>query len=68
VAEREWHASQTTEPLEAGGLELRMEVGGTRELASWVLSFGGGAEVMEPDTLREEVRSRLKSALALYSS
>lgn len=64
--EREWHASQQVEELPDGGVELAMEVGGRFELANWVLSFGEGAEVLEPDSLREEVRSRLKSALAQY--
>jgi predicted DNA-binding transcriptional regulator YafY len=68
VREREWHASQVTRELADGGLELTMEVGGTRELASWILSFGGGAEVMEPLKLREEVQSRLKAGLARYAS
>ena len=66
VTEREWHASQTATPLPEGGLELSMEVGGSRELANWVLSFGGGAEVLEPQTLREEVRASLETALAHY--
>jgi predicted DNA-binding transcriptional regulator YafY len=67
VEEREWHASQSTEALSDGRLELVMEVGATRELASWILSFGGGAEVIEPVSLREEVKASLKAALAHYS-
>ena len=65
--EREWHASQRISERPDGGLELAMEVGGSLELENWVLSFGAGAEVLEPDSLREEVRARLKDALALYS-
>ena len=67
VSEREWHASQKTEALPDGGLELTMEVGGSQELANWVLSFGGGAEVLEPASLRDEVRASLEAALANYS-
>lgn len=67
VSEREWHASQKTEPLANGGLELSMEVGGSQELANWVLSFGGGAEVLEPAALRHEVRTSLEKALARYA-
>ena len=67
VGEREWHASQKTEALPNGGLELTMEVGGSQELANWVLSFGGGAEVLEPASLRDEVRASLEAALANYS-
>jgi len=66
VKEREWHASQSTRELPDGGVELLMEVGGSRELANWVLSFGGGAEVIEPAALREEVRASLEAALARY--
>jgi proteasome accessory factor B len=68
VTEREWHASQRTQPLADGGVELAMEVGGSRELANWVLSFGGGAEVIEPASLRDEVRRSLETALAHYAS
>ena len=66
VSEREWHASQSTTALPDGGLELAMQVGGSQELANWILSFGGGAEVLEPSALREEVRASLKAALASY--
>ena len=43
-----------------------MEVGASQELANWILSFGGGAEVVEPSSLREEVKASLKAALANY--
>jgi predicted DNA-binding transcriptional regulator YafY len=66
VDEREWHASQSTQPLSDGRLELTMEVGATQELVNWILSFGGGAEVVEPESLREEVKASLEAALANY--
>lgn len=66
VEEREWHSSQSMTPLPDDRLELVMQVGATRELASWILSFGGGAEVIEPASLREEVQASLKTALAHY--
>jgi predicted DNA-binding transcriptional regulator YafY len=67
VEERQWHGSQTAERLQDGRLDLRMEVGATQELANWILSFGGGAEVLEPASLREEVLAALKAAIANYS-
>ncbi len=66
VDEREWHASQSTRRLPDGRLELAMQVGATQELANWILSFGGGAEVVEPSSLREEVKASLEAALAHY--
>lgn len=68
VEEHSWHPSQKLEPLPDGRLELGMEVGGTAELRSWVLSFGEGAEVLEPEALREEVRRELKAAVARYDT
>ncbi len=66
VEERTWHASQEIERLPGGGLELRMVVGGTAELRSWVLSFGPGATVIEPASLRDEVVRELEAALRRY--
>lgn len=66
VEERTWHPSQRIERRPDGSLELTMEVGGTAELRSWVLSFGADAEVLEPPRLRESVRRALAGALARY--
>ncbi|HPG24296.1 MAG TPA: WYL domain-containing protein [Myxococcota bacterium] len=67
VSEREWHASQSIETRDDGGILLAMEVGPSHELANWILSFGGGAEVLEPEALRDEVRAALEAALAHYA-
>lgn len=66
VGEREWHASQQTTALAGGGIELVLEVGAGQELLGWVLSFGAGAVVLEPESLREQVRSALEATLARY--
>ena len=67
VEEHTWHASQKLETLPDGQVELRMEVGGTAELRTWILSFGSGAEVLEPAALRDEVVSELRDSLARYA-
>ncbi len=66
VAERTWHPSQELERHPSGHLDLRMEVGGVADLRSWVLSFGSGAEVLAPGSLREEVKSELEAGAARY--
>jgi predicted DNA-binding transcriptional regulator YafY len=66
VEEHSWHPSQKLERRRDGSLDLLMEVGGAAELRNWVLSFGAGAEVLEPQSLRDEVRSELERALARY--
>lgn len=66
VRERSWHASQQLTDCADGGVELTLEVGATVDLASWILSFGAGAEVLEPITLREQVEAEHEAALARY--
>jgi predicted DNA-binding transcriptional regulator YafY len=67
VSEHTWHESQRLGPLPGGGLELAMEVGGTAELRQWILSFGSGAEVLEPAALRDEVTRGLTATLTRYA-
>jgi predicted DNA-binding transcriptional regulator YafY len=66
VEERTWHASQSIESGPKGSIELRMEVGGTADLRTWILSFGSGAEVLEPRALRDEVVRDLVASLSRY--
>lgn len=66
VEEHTWHPSQKAERDADGALVLSMEVGAGDELRGWVLSFGAGAEVLEPAELREEVRAELAATLDRY--
>ena len=66
VEEHSWHPSQKLERNRDGSVDLLMEVGGTTELRNWVLSFGAGAEVLEPESLRCEVIRELDRARARY--
>jgi predicted DNA-binding transcriptional regulator YafY len=68
VQERTWHESQSFEKGPDGTVELRMDVGSTPDLRTWILSFGSGAEVLEPDGLRSEVARELQGALGRYQS
>ena len=63
IAERTWHESQKIEWLEDGGLILSMDVAGTAEIKSWVLSFGAEAFVLEPFSLREKIRDEAEALL-----
>ncbi|HEY8122797.1 MAG TPA: WYL domain-containing protein [Myxococcota bacterium] len=66
VREHDWHPSQKIVRLANGEIELGMDVGTGDELASWVLSFGADAEVLEPATLRAQVASELLRARTQY--
>jgi hypothetical protein len=65
VKRRLWHPTQQIRRV-GGGIELTMDVAGTTELVSWVLGFGDKAEVLEPESLREEVGAELARAAARY--
>jgi len=67
VEERIWHVSQRITKRAGGSIELEMHVGGTAELRTWILSFGSGAEVLEPASLRDEVVTELRAALERYA-
>jgi predicted DNA-binding transcriptional regulator YafY len=66
VEERTWHSSQKIEKGPGHSILLSMEVGGTAELRTWILSFGSGAEVLEPTKLRDEVVAELTASLERY--
>lgn len=66
VKERCWHPSQQVECLKDGSVIVTFTAGGMDELASWVLSWGQGAKVLEPQVLVEAVKSHLFRALRQY--
>jgi proteasome accessory factor B len=67
VRRRQWHPTQRIHNVE-GGIELTMDVGGSTEVASWVLGFGDQAVVLEPASLREDVAAELRRAASQYPS
>ena len=57
VKDRIWHPSQKATFGKDGCLHLLLRVADTPELVGWVLSFGPGARVQSPESLRDAVRS-----------
>jgi predicted DNA-binding transcriptional regulator YafY len=66
VQRRMWHPTQRFRKAPGGGVEMTMEVRGTVEIVSWVLGFGGTAEVLAPPALREAVAAELAAATRRY--
>lgn len=61
-----WHFSQRCEDLPDGGAVLSFRVSGLAEVCSWVMAFGGEAEVLEPPELREMVMERARGIVERY--
>jgi predicted DNA-binding transcriptional regulator YafY len=68
IRERRWHETQEDplEELSDGGVILRFRTGGLDEVRRWVMQYGHHAEVLRPESLRQEVAGELKMAVANY--
>ncbi|MGC4074721.1 MAG: YafY family protein [Nibricoccus sp.] len=62
-ARRESYGTLVQEEVRDGGAEFSLFTSSLDWLAGWILSFGGGAEALEPAELREKVKTRI-AALA----
>jgi predicted DNA-binding transcriptional regulator YafY len=67
LKENIWHPSQTFKKDKDGSVLMTMEVGGLREVMSWVMGFGREAEVLEPEHLRRAVAEELAATGERYS-
>ncbi|MBC8162426.1 MAG: WYL domain-containing protein [Roseiflexaceae bacterium] len=68
VRESVWHHSQRIENLADGGCELRVLVGGVREIRAWVLGWGADVEVLDPPELRADVADHARRMAAHYTA
>jgi len=63
VAERQWHPSQAVSLLLTGELEMTLRVPLSPELRRWILGYGKDVEVLEPRSLRDDIRREWLDAL-----
>ena len=67
VREKVWHNSQKISEQSDDSIILEVDVAGTREIKHWILRWGAQAQVLEPDALREEIRSEAAEILGVYA-
>lgn len=60
-----WHKSETKKPLRNGDIELSFKVSGTEEIKWWLYSWIPHVEVLEPRSLREEMKNDIKKTLSI---
>jgi predicted DNA-binding transcriptional regulator YafY len=68
IAERTWHASQSVEPMEDGGLILRFEVSDLREVIRFAMFWGAECRATEPAELREALARECRAMLEQYDN
>ena len=64
VMERTWHKGQVIKENKDGSVYLSFETIQLSQAASWVMSFTGGAKVLNPPELKEMVKNAAKEILA----
>ncbi len=67
IREACWHHSQQFMDEADGGLLFEVEVHEPREVGWWVLQWGADAEVLEPESLRQELRKTAERLARLYA-
>jgi predicted DNA-binding transcriptional regulator YafY len=66
ITEKIWHETQKIESQEDGSILFTAEVAGTEEIKFWILNWGSKAVVIEPESLREDIRSEASAMLQRY--
>ncbi|HEY6628993.1 MAG TPA: WYL domain-containing protein, partial [Acidimicrobiia bacterium] len=61
-----WWAARTLGVVAVDGepLEVELPVSNEDAFVGWILSFGASAEVLAPDQMRDEIRSRVQAAVS----
>ena len=68
VCEGHWHASQKLTGQKDGSLLAEFDLSATEEIKRWVLSFGQQAEVLQPETLRQEMEEEARAMFLRYET
>lgn len=66
IRDRSWHSSQQIEELPSGGLILSLQVGGVQEVKRWVMGYGPHAEVLKPESLRNQFKNEIEEMKKIY--
>jgi len=66
VEESHWHPSQQLAPQRDGSVVAEFQLTTTEEFKQWILSFSRHATVLEPASLRDEIRADLAAMTAAY--
>ena len=66
INEKIWHESQQVHVQDDGSIILEAEVAGTDEIRFWIMSWGSRATVLEPASLRDEIREEAEMMAGRY--
>ena len=58
--------TRSTEAHPDGSITLTLSTSGSRDLLRWLLSFGSGAEIISPPSLRDALRDEALKLASIY--
>ena len=68
IKEKIWHESQRIKNQNDGSIIFEADVAGTDEIRFWIMTWGSKAEVLEPASLREEIRAEAEKMAGRYKA
>jgi len=68
IKEKIWHESQQIHLQDDGSIIFEAEVAGTDEIRFWIMTWGSKAEVLEPESLREDIRTEAEMISRRYET
>jgi len=66
IKEKIWHESQKIHQQDDGSIIFEAQVAGTDEIRFWIMTWGSNAEVLKPESLREEIRAEAERMAKRY--
>ena len=66
IREKIWHETQQIAVQNDGSIIFEAEVAGIDEIKFWILKWGAKAAVLEPESLRDEIRKEAEAIVANY--
>ncbi|KAJ51345.1 putative DNA-binding transcriptional regulator YafY [Clostridium tetanomorphum] len=66
ILKNKWSNNQQIEKLDDGSVLLKIYVENLEDIKTWILGFGGEAEVIEPISLKNQVKSEIKKLVDIY--
>lgn len=66
IRERKWAKEQNITDEPEGSIVLWMKTSGWYDVQKWILSFGSGAQVLEPEHLQDNIKNEIKKMMLVY--
>ena len=67
VREKIWHETQKIDTQDDGSIIFEAEVAGIDEIKFWIMNWGSKAMVLEPESLKKEIRTEAEAMFQRYS-